>query len=268
MNMTLRYLFFLLWLCYLLVAALLLFTRGFLLNRTVLSFRAACEQVDKPCEAYSGKHMMDCIQNYVHTHLIDSEESSHICLPSKTKVVLILIDALRHDFILPNGNDSSLPYKNKLNIIHELLQGDKAQIYKFIADPPTTTMQRINGLMTGSLPTFVDVGSNFATSEIIEDNLIDQLVRNDRKIVFMGDDTWVNMFPGRFSRSYPYPSFNVWDLDTVDNGIKTHLIPELKLKDWNLLIAHFLGVDHCGHRYGPNHPEMARKLTEMNDVIK
>ena len=43
------------------------------------------------------------------------------------------------------------------------------------ADPPTTTMQRLKALTTGSLPTFVDAGSNFASSAIVEDNLIKQL---------------------------------------------------------------------------------------------
>lgn len=43
---------------------------------------------------------------------------------------------------------------------------------------------------------------------------------------------------------------------------------ELKKRDWDLLIAHFLGVDHCGHKHGPLHHEMGRKLTEMNSVIK
>ena len=65
-----------------------------------------------------------------------------------------------------------------------------------------------------------------------------------------------------------FPSFDVWDLDTVDTGIKINLYPELQRTDWHLLIAHFLGVDHCGHRYGPNHPEMARKLSEMDDMIR
>lgn len=27
-------------------------------------------------------------------------------------------------------------------------------------------------------------------------------------------------------------------------------------------------MDHCGHKHGPLHAEMSRKLTEMNDVIK
>lgn len=47
-----------------------------------------------------------------------------------------------------------------------------------------------------------------------------------------------------------------------------HLPSELKKPDWDLLVAHFLGVDHCGHKHGPLHPEMTRKLTEMNEVIK
>lgn len=83
----------------------------------------------------------------------------------------------------------------------------------------------------------------------------------------MGDDTWVSLFDN-FRKAFPYPSFNVKDLHTVDNGVIKHLIPELKKRDWNLLIAHFLGVDHCGHRYGPNHPAMAAKLEQMDDVLR
>ena len=57
------------------------------------------------------------------------------------------------------------------------------------------------------------------------------------------------------------------DLDSIDYGIMKIIIPEVKRNDWSLLIAHFLGVDHCGHRYGTHHPEMTRKLTEMDSVI-
>lgn len=28
-----------------------------------------------------------------------------------------------------------------------------------------------------------------------------------------------------------------------------------------------MGVDHCGHRHGPEHPEMRRKLRQMDDLI-
>ncbi|MBN3324170.1 PIGO transferase, partial [Atractosteus spatula] len=129
-------------------------------------------------------------------------------------------------------------------------------------------MQRIKGFTTGSLPTFVDVGNNFASSAILEDNLIHQLGQNGRRVVFMGDDTWESLFPGRFHRCLPFPSFNVKDLHTVDNGILQHLYPTMEGGDWDVLIAHFLGVDHCGHRFGPDHPAMAAKLTQMDQVIR
>jgi phosphatidylinositol glycan class O len=93
-------------------------------------------------------------------------------------------------------------------------------------------------------------------------------LRHNLSTVLIGDDTWDGLYPNRFLRKYPYPSFDVWDLDTVDAGVNTHLYPELGKTDWTFLIAHYLGVDHCGHRYGPDHPEMDRKLTEMNTVIE
>ena len=63
-------------------------------------------------------------------------------------------------------------------------------------------------------------------------------------------------------------ALNVKDLDTIDYGIMKHLVPEVRRSDWSIIIAHFLGVDHCGHRYGTHHHEMTRKLTEMDNVIR
>lgn len=77
-----------------------------------------------------------------------------------------------------------------------------------------------------------------------------------------------NVYSFRFTRSYPFPSFNVKDLHTVDQGVKKHLLPEMAKDDWLVLIGHFLGVDHCGHTYGPDHQAMTDKLTEMNQVIR
>jgi phosphatidylinositol glycan class O len=100
---------------------------------------------------------------------------------------------------------------------------------KFHADPPTTTLQRLKGITTGSLPTFIDMGSNFASPEINEDNFIDQIVANNLSAIFMGDSTWVELFPKRFKRSYPFPSFNIHDLDSVDNGRFEYFFHFIKL---------------------------------------
>lgn len=59
------------------------------------------------------------------------------------------------------------------------------------------------------------------------------------------------------------------DLHTVDEGVLRHLYPELASSgQWDIIVAHFLGVDHCGHWLGKNHPQMAAKLHQMDAVIR
>lgn len=245
MVLVLKYVFILIWLIYTFVSIILLFSKGLLLHRDVLPNKSICEND------------------------VDSlHELTQNCTKTNVKVVMIIVDALRHDFVVHSEQDT--PYTNKITVFRDILASypSQSRLYKFIADPPTTTMQRLTALTTGSLPTFIDVGSNFASEELTEDNVIDQLVNNGKKVVFMGDDTWAKLFPKRFYRNYSYPSFNVWDLDTVDEGVRKNLYPEIVKNDWDVLIAHFLGVDHCGHRYGPNHNEMERKLNEINIVLR
>ncbi|ORZ25958.1 alkaline-phosphatase-like protein, partial [Absidia repens] len=134
-------------------------------------------------------------------------------------------------------------------------------------------MQRIKGLMTGSLPTFIDAGSNFASSSVEEDHLLHHLAAQYPYLYFMGDDTWQHLFPAALTpeRTFASDSFKMFDLHTVDNRIQEQLWPLLdgtsSGDDWQVVIAHFLGVDHCGHTYGPDHTNMATKLEEMNSVL-
>lgn len=86
--------------------------------------------------------------------------------------------------------------------------------------------------------------------------------------VFLGDSTWTDLYPKRFLREYSFPSFNIYDLDSVDTAINQKLPFEMNRTDWSMLVAHYLGVDHCGHKHGPFHEEMSRKLREMNAIIE
>lgn len=252
-----RYFIILSWFAFVTSGGLLLFTRGFLLTRLVVEEKSLCNvNFTTKTDQHGGEDDQGC---WMHRRF--------------RRAVIIVIDALRYDFAAPHPSQKGsidLPYQNKLKVIRELLRKkpERTRLYKFVADPPTTTLQRLKGLMTGSLPTFVDAGSNFASSEITEDNLIDQLLNAGKNITFMGDDTWMGLFPDRFKKSFAFPSLNVKDLHSVDDAVMEHLVPELKEKDWDVLIAHFLGVDHCGHRYGPNHPAMADKLSQMDKMIR
>ncbi|RKO93104.1 hypothetical protein BDK51DRAFT_19374 [Blyttiomyces helicus] len=245
--------------CALQAAGLVLFSNGFLLTRVELPARNNCSSY-LPSPSRSGAPPPTCWHK-----------------PRFRRAALILIDALRFDFAVYNetlaaGDPALVPhYRNKLPIINTVLRDspDHGLLFRVRADPPTTTLQRLKALTTGTLPTFVDAGSNFFGQVVAEDNVVQQLTGSGRRVVFMGDDTWEAMYPGAMNESYPYPSLEVWDLHTVDEGILEHLQPVLKRdpKNWDLLIAHFLGVDHAGHRYGPSHPAMAAKLEQLNGVL-
>jgi len=60
-------------------------------------------------------------------------------------------------------------------------------------------------------------------------------------------------------------------MHTVDDGVNEHIFPLLDPKNatrWDVLFAHYLGVDHAGHRYGPDHFAMNEKLKQMDEVVR
>ena len=89
---------------------------------------------------------------------------------------LFIVDALRLDFVL--NRPEYFPNT------HSLLKNnaDSAYLITFRADPPTVTSQRLKAMTTGILPTFIDIGSNFNSAIINEDNIIRQLVQNGKRL--------------------------------------------------------------------------------------
>ncbi|KAI1730814.1 type I phosphodiesterase / nucleotide pyrophosphatase domain-containing protein [Ditylenchus destructor] len=216
--------------------SLLVFQQGFLLKRNVLPNRSSCADVI-------------------------TADRENCWIPAQfNKSIWLVIDALRHDFTEPHesanySKPESHYYLGQMPEVANFLatRPNNARLFRFKADPPTTTFQRIKALVTGSIPAFIEIGDNFGGATVGEDNLVDQLINSKRgNVTLLGDDT----------------CFDIKDLETVDNFVIENIYNELNQSDWNLLIAHCLGVDHCGHRYGPYHPEMRRKLNQMDTLIK
>ncbi|KAI0180318.1 hypothetical protein GGR52DRAFT_530823 [Hypoxylon sp. FL1284] len=250
------------WLLCMHIIGILLFTSGFLLTRLVLDDRSEC--ASPPIAS-----------------LLEWEARGTVeggCWHPKTfdKAVIVLIDALRYDFTVPVEDESRAEvFHNAFPFLYEssVQSPGNAFLRPFIADPPTSTLQRLKGLTTGTLPTFMDIGSSFAGTAIEEDNLLMQWKDQGKRIVHLGDDTWTALFPDYFQPniSRAYDSFNVWDLHTVDNGVLDHIFPlvgQEQKQQWDVLIGHLLGVDHAGHRYGPNHAAMISKLQQMDNFIR
>lgn len=275
--------------------ALWLFTKGFLLTRTTLEGVSKCQT-----PAQSSFILPSQLKGLVPNSDVEFQlwqdaliEEAECTLPAKyDRTFLWIIDALRFDFLADinkrdtSNNQTWSPnpyYHNILNSPAKLNKEQKSFSFlsHFLADAPTTTLQRLKGLTTGSLPTFIDAGSNFGGSEITEDNWLSQMRKKAEsipgqkaKMGIAGDDTWLTVFPTIFDQEwrFPFDSFNVEDLDGVDRGVEETLNPffnksEKSLEDWRLLIAHTLGVDHVGHRLGASHPRMKSKLEEMQKFL-
>ena len=54
----------------------------------------------------------------------------------------------------------------------------------------------------------------------------------------------------------------------VDHNVTRHIPSELSDSGWDVLILHYLGLDHIGHLAGPRSPLMGPKIQEMDQVIE
>ena len=199
----------------------------------------------------------------------DSETSCDELPPAWTrrvgKLVIMVIDALRLDFV---QNTEMSQSEFKISFLSSLLQEGRAKLVVTKASPPTVTLPRLKAIMTGSIPSFVDIIRNFDTDSLVEDSLIRQWRRHQRNITMFGDDTWSKLFPGDFLRQDPTTSFFVSDFTEVDENVTRHLQSELAMPDWDVMILHYLGLDHIGHVEGPRSQLVQPKLEEMSEVIR
>lgn len=168
----------------------------------------------------------------------------------------MVIDALRTDFVQPDS----------MKYISKMLNSSEACLLHMNVHSPTVTMPRIKGMTTGTIPNFVDVLLNFGSHELSVDSFVHQMYERG-KIVFLGDDTWTKLFPIQFHRQLENrDSLFVNDFYQGDKNITKRLHAELKHADWELLILHYLGLDHIGHVEGPYSNKVPGKLQEMDNV--
>ena len=204
------------------------------------------------------------------------------------KVVVLIIDGARYDWSLddaslegnrPAGRKQlTLPTVRRYGSTCVDADGKRrrsgedkgrGKVFKFVADAPTTTQQRLKGLLTGGLPTFIDVSASFGGTSLREDNVVSQLHRAGKRMAISGDDTWAELFDVNATfgvEAAMYPSFDVKDTETVDAGVRYRMNEALaRPQDWDVLIGHMLGADHVGHTHGATTDAMRTKLAQ-NDV--
>lgn len=54
----------------------------------------------------------------------------------------------------------------------------------------------------------------------------------------------------------------------MDLNVSRHIQQDIAKERWDVLIMHYLGLDHIGHLGGPNSPLMQPKQREMDEAIE
>lgn len=151
--------------------------------------------------------------------------------PPYNRAVIIIIDALRLDFI----SDDNTPFLSSA-------YRNTGCFIQLKVETPTVTLPRIKALTTGNVPQFIDVILNLANPTKVEDSFIHRAHANGKKIVFFGDDIWVKLFPEEFLRNEGTSSFFVNDFKEVDDNVTRNVKIEKNRGDWDIMILHYLGL--------------------------
>ncbi|OMJ26877.1 GPI ethanolamine phosphate transferase 2 [Smittium culicis] len=197
--------------------------------------------------------------NLAYSNSLEIKSENDLLAPKYDKLVFMVVDALRN-----------------------LLKNGKAIGFTANAKIPTVTLPRIKAMMTGTIPGYIDAVTNLldsknstGTSDDQQDSIIWQLVNASKKNIHMyGDDTWLRLFPNSFSEYEGTTSFYVSDTVQVDLNVTRNLDKTFSnptnsnTHNWDVLILHYLGLDHIGHLEGPNSKLMPPKQKEMDDIVK
>lgn len=184
--------------------------------------------------------------------------------PLFDSLVFVVIDALRSDF--------AYGPKSQMKALQEFIHEGVAIPFTARAATPTVTLPRLKCLTTGAITGFLDAILNIAESDdssdvTSQDSWVQQSLHAGRRLHMYGDDTWQRLFPTAFAESDGTSSFFVKDFTEVDLNVTRHLDQQLRLPEWDMLILHYLGLDHIGHLEGPESVHMPAKQKEMDDVL-
>ena len=68
--------------------------------------------------------------------------------------------------------------------VHMQLESTGASAaFRFVAEAPTTTVQRLRCLITGAPPSFFDIGNTFSPGALDDDTLVDVAVAAGKRVV-------------------------------------------------------------------------------------
>ncbi len=188
----------------------------------------------------------------------------------KVKVVMVIVDGLRFDYLLNYENIDHDPALrvNKLKMFNKMYfrQKENFVILRAKADIPTLTVLRVPCLMTGNVPRLGSVLTAFGALPAEEDSIPRQLYLGSKKSYFTGDPILKEYFPKYLKSDYKLAAFNVKDLH-VDEPSHKYTDKKILENHFDFLAAHLLRLDHMGHTSGLNSPQVLHAIEDVDRFL-
>lgn len=173
--------------------------------------------------------------------------------PIVERVVLVLVDGLRHDTAF---DPRAMPFLNQRRALGAW----------GIAQNPNLTLTNLAviNIGTGAPPQITKVLQNFKNSPVQKRSLFSLLHSSKRRIGFVGHTVWRELFGRDAELAVGHGDRGIEDLYDADDEALRVALPLVRARRFDFLVVHFHGVDHAGHKFKPRH-EMYRKLAARID---
>jgi len=199
-----------------------------------------------------------------------TQDNSTAWFQPKVKVVMVIIDALRFDYLLNFENIEHDPAlkRNKFKKFNQAYfdNPDKFVIFRARADVPTMTVLRVPCLMTGNVPRLGSVLTAFGALPAEEDSIPRQLYLQSKKSYFTGDPILKEYFPKYLESDFKMGSFNVKDKH-ADEPSQKYMNESLAKNEFDFLAAHFLRLDHMGHFTGLESQPVLEAIEDIDQYL-
>lgn len=186
------------------------------------------------------------------------------------RFVFFLLDAWRWDFLFSEGTEMTF-------LKQKIVDGEAIGLVS-LARIPTVTKPCLKSIFAGTHPVFFEIVENIDESGVSgsvstgtsQDNLLHRLRGKGRTMAVYGDDVWLKLFPASlFHRHQVVFGFNIMDYTEVDNLVHGGFEAERDAEQpSDVIILHYLGLDHIGHSYAARDQYVRPKLKEMDVKIE
>jgi hypothetical protein len=197
------------------------------------------------------------IRGYLSTPTVDGAHGHAAPVPALSRrLVVIVFDGLRADIALRPGVMPTL----------DRLAAAGAQGIA-MTTPVSMTAIGVQALGTGASPSPIDIARNFNPEALKGENLLSVLRASGHRVAFVGDRTWGSLYGAAGDTLLAIDAVDIRDTEDCDRRTLAAAESALAGSTYDVVIAHFNGIDHTGHLYRSDSPQYLDKVRRSDAIV-